>query len=352
MDDNLSKEYPNLELTGPISVRPVVPGNLPRGSPMVILGPTGAGKSTFIEAFSMDGVLRISSNQLEGFTQSIGTYELENVTTPRSEDASGLIYLVDVPGFADTKLSETSIVSMLRQWMKVSPSGHLGHILYLIPIHNARMSGSHRQVLRTVQAMTGSHSADFITIVTTMWDNLWGNEATTRAESIFNQLQDDIWKDFLDRGCQIVKFYNTQDSALSVLNTALTRNTGGNFLIESAFRDPNPQLNKTAFGSHLQDDLHSRIQNLSIARENLELDLKSESAECNESLKLTIVTQLQEVDRLLAKFTKELRDNFGSQVPSTPSSQHLELPSKEGIFVSVIRSLKCWGEDARRQHDD
>ncbi|KAF9035474.1 P-loop containing nucleoside triphosphate hydrolase protein, partial [Panaeolus papilionaceus] len=177
-----------------------------------IVGPTGAGKSTFIEALAQDPSLRISSNQLEGFTQSINTYSVMNVSRLGNQ-----ISLVDVPGFADTRISMTNIVSMLKTWMQESGAPDLGLILFFTPIHGVRLPGSHREVLRSFQALTGAKSAGNITIVTTMWDNLWGDSAKQRAESNFNQLRD---SEFVDEGAQIIKFLNTQESALSVLNAA------------------------------------------------------------------------------------------------------------------------------------
>ncbi|KAF9035451.1 hypothetical protein BJ165DRAFT_1562087, partial [Panaeolus papilionaceus] len=168
------------------------------------------------------------------------------------------ISLVDVPGFADTRISMTNIVSMLKEWMR--ESGNLGRILYFTPIHSVRLPGSHREVLRTFQALTGAKTAGNITIVTSMWDNLWGDSATQRAESNFNQLRD---SEFVDEGAQIMKFLNTQESALSVLNAAFSSVADVNFDLEIQFQGEK-QLKSAPFANHLMDDLQSRIQNLVI----------------------------------------------------------------------------------------
>ncbi|KAF9035775.1 hypothetical protein BJ165DRAFT_1533256 [Panaeolus papilionaceus] len=448
MTDNASKkyqEYQYLNISGPISVTPVVPGNLLWGSVVLILGPTGSGKSTFIEALLPDSSLQISSNQLEGFTQSIGTYKIENVEVTRTDEPTSVIYLVDVPGFTDTKISETSIVCMLREWMKVSPSGHLGQILYLTPIQSACMPGSHGKVLRTVQAMTGWESAANITIVTTMWDRLWSDMSKMRAESNFNELQDVIGKGlarvrvtrtghgsgyngygawtsgkfarlvvhtspvmrgirtlmlahthahspkpklpaalphyFMDGGGQIVKFYNNQDSVLSILNTALPASASP-FYLEASRHEP---IKNSSFGANLWDNLQSRIENLNIERDNLQADLNSPSTQSNETLKSTLANQLKEVERLLTKFTKELHDNFEPDddgvglstlqvkinhaitsrgqdlvpshqdvIPSIISRPEIsaEAVPETGKVVRIILALKCWGADATRWYDD
>ncbi|KAF9037217.1 hypothetical protein BJ165DRAFT_1307452, partial [Panaeolus papilionaceus] len=185
-----------------------------------ILGPTGAGKSTFIEVLDSNKSLKISSNQLEGFTQLISLYRLRNVTSYGYPT-----YLVDVPGFADSKISEMRIVSMLKDWIAAvgmpSRMGNVWHIMYFTPVNNPRLPGSHRQVLRIFQALTGVNTAKSIAVVTTMWDCVWNETATKRAESNFNQLRDDIWKEYVDKGTKIYKFHNTQESALSIVDKAL-----------------------------------------------------------------------------------------------------------------------------------
>ncbi|KAF9035466.1 hypothetical protein BJ165DRAFT_1307679, partial [Panaeolus papilionaceus] len=146
-------------------------------------------------------------------------------------------------------------------------------ILYFTPIHSVRLPGSHREVLRTFQALTGAKTARNITVVTSMWDNLWGDSATQRAESNFNQLRDSVWKEFVDEGAQIIRFHNSHESVLSILNTALRDPVVGDFELEIQF-EGDKQLKSAPFANHLMDDLQSRIQNLEIELASTEMDLK------------------------------------------------------------------------------
>ncbi|KAF9031036.1 hypothetical protein BJ165DRAFT_870860 [Panaeolus papilionaceus] len=110
--ENLELRWVNV--TGDISVKPVT--TIPRGAAVyIIMGPTGAGKSTFIEALAGGSQnLAISSKKLAGFTQHVTAYKLVNVV----ERSGRVIYLVDTPGFSDSKISEIEVMEMLRDWLK------------------------------------------------------------------------------------------------------------------------------------------------------------------------------------------------------------------------------------------
>ncbi|KAF9035442.1 hypothetical protein BJ165DRAFT_1615379 [Panaeolus papilionaceus] len=397
-------DYPYLEINDPISVKLHKLIDVDEEGLILIVGPTGAGKSTFIEALAQDPSLRISSNQLEGFTQTVNTYSLMHVTRSGYE-----ISLVDVPGFADTQISMTNIVSMLKEWMQKTEVEHLGRILYFTPIHSVRLPGSHREVLRTFQALTGATTARNITIVTSMWDNLWGDSAKQRAESNFNQLQDTVWKEFVDEGAEIFRFHNTQESALSVLDTAFRAPLADFFDLEIQFKREK-QLKSAPFANHLVDDLQSRIQNLQIELASTEMDLKGASERDDNLLTLTLGPKLKETKILLAKFKKELYDNFGivspllpevpsaidgpsntntpivtsqpseavvthlspvaeqettlqpplpTETPGSPSDQpetHFSaiadpIVPKQRLIARVISSVKCWGDAVADRHD-
>ncbi|KAF9037924.1 hypothetical protein BJ165DRAFT_414731 [Panaeolus papilionaceus] len=272
------------------------------------MGPTGSGKSSFIEALGLKGTSRISSNGLDGCTQTISAYHLNNVTQNRNA-----IYLVDSPGFADSKISEMSIVTMLQRWIKENDYFHC--IFYFTPITSVRLPGSHRQVLKTFQVLTGVRAATNITIVTTMWDNIWGERPATRAEKTYEQLQDNIWKDFIEAGAQITKFYNTEESALSVLDDAFGSRPFRAFSIE----DHRHNIKSSPFANNLLTNLQNRIQNLHSHIPTLQDELTHAESQGDNLLVLTLRPRLQEAETDLARFKKEL-DDFNRLPAPSPSS--------------------------------
>ncbi|KAF9032234.1 hypothetical protein BJ165DRAFT_1410926 [Panaeolus papilionaceus] len=294
-----------ITVSGAVSVEQV--SRIYEGFVFVLLGPTGSGKSTFIESLAPHTSLGLSSNKLEGFTQSVNIYQIVNIKVT----GTAPIYLVDVPGFADTKISSMGIVSMLRKMIRTNDNPDF-YILYFTPIHNPRLPGSQRRILRTFEALTGPQSAGFITIVSTMWDLVWGESASRRAESNFSQLRDEIWEKYLSRGSHIVRFQNTHESALTILDGAL-QPYGGVYTLKDSISQP---LQQTPFASNLYDDLQTQIQGLQLQQTIIQSDLQDAREQSDDQLQATLIPQLEEVQNLLAKFEKELQE-FGP-APSPP----------------------------------
>ncbi|KAF9037231.1 hypothetical protein BJ165DRAFT_1532617 [Panaeolus papilionaceus] len=294
-------EYKEIKVTGTVSVERVDRVNKPqREWAVLIMGPTGAGKSSFIEALGLKGSAKISSNGLDGCTQAVSTYKLINVTDSHGDP----FYLVDSPGFADTKISEMAIVSMLQKWMKDNHK-YFNCILYLTPITSTRLPGTQRQVLKTFNALTGVETAKDVMIVTTMWDNIWGENATKRAEDNYQQLQNDIWKDFIQEGAQLMQFHNAQESALSILDKAFASGLGELFSIDH--HDEN--IKGSPFEANLVTDLQDRIQNLKSHIPTLHDELTHAKAQGDDLLLSTLRPRIQEAEEDLARFQKELDDS-------------------------------------------
>ncbi|KAF9043429.1 hypothetical protein BJ165DRAFT_1595380 [Panaeolus papilionaceus] len=334
-------EYNEIKVTGPVSVERVDRVQHPCRK-VLIMGPTGAGKSSFIEALGLKGSSKISSNGLDGCTQGVSTYKLNNVTRPNGNP----IYLVDSPGFADTKISEMAIVSMLHKWLE--DNRIFNRLLYLTPITSTRLPGTQRQVLKTFHALTGVKTAQNVTIVTTMWDNIWGENATKRAEDNYQQLQNDIWKDFIEEGAQMSQFYNTQESALSILDQAFQKLIGVNFSIEDHQRN----LKGTPFEGNLITDLQDRIQNLESHIPTLHDELAHAEAQGDGLLLLTLHPRIKEAKEDLSRFQKELDDfNSAPLLPESSEDEDEEISDDEDEGISDDEDEEI-SEDEAGSHDN
>ncbi|KAF9042383.1 hypothetical protein BJ165DRAFT_1546860 [Panaeolus papilionaceus] len=237
---------------------------------ILLLGPTGAGKSRFIETLSGNETLGISKDQLEGVTQNVYTYRLDlmelwrgpGTEIVRYEQAPSdqKIYILDTPGSSDSQISEMEIIEMVNGWMEA---------------HN--------------------DTPGSVSVVTTMWDKLWNERTTFSAERRFAQLRDDVWKDLVDAGGPITR--------------ALTEGRDLAFLARHTER-----FCDAPFGTLLYHDLTQRIQSArqekhSLLIELCELEIET-NRDRNHKLKVLLEGRLQNTQRLLAKFEIQLL-NFG-----------------------------------------
>ncbi|KAF9034790.1 hypothetical protein BJ165DRAFT_663525 [Panaeolus papilionaceus] len=188
-----------------------------------------------------------------------------------------------------------------------------------------------------------------------MWDLIWGENASRRAESNFTQLRDEIWKVYIEWGSNIVKFHNTQESALTILDGALELHSAEDYLLNDSISLP---LRQTPFASNLHEDLQTQIQNLRLQQTNIQLDLQDVTVQSDEELKSILIPQLEETQTLLDKFEKELEE-FGPapSPPPIPKPAHaipapiapaptpsdfipVSVAPKKGLFRRVINSAK------------
>ncbi|KAF9031478.1 P-loop containing nucleoside triphosphate hydrolase protein [Panaeolus papilionaceus] len=285
----------NIKVTGEISLEEYKTGAT--GYVGLILGPTGAGKSSFLEALAGPSQeLSLSSNQLAGYTQHISAFTVVNAKVDGYP-----IALVDTPGFSDSNFSEKEILDMVLVWLEQEHRPFVS-ILYLVPINGTRLPGTQRKTLEMLQTFfksSGWTRLRHVTFVTTMWDTLYSEGALSRGQSNYEQLHNKHFKDFInDEGAKMAKFTNTLLSALQILDTGIVWVGNRNF-ISLEFRTP-----------QLYRDLFERIENALLAKLNIEDDLAQPDAQTNRNLRNILKRNFRENNEILAKFIKQFND-FG-----------------------------------------
>ncbi|PPQ73054.1 hypothetical protein CVT24_001632 [Panaeolus cyanescens] len=305
--------YFDLQINGHVSVRRWEWGGYPGiydAHRILIAGPTGAGKSSFIEALAGDKKLGISKNQLEGYTQSVTPYELVNASFEGAP-----ICLLDSPGFSDSNISEMEVLNMLKQFLMDYNIKFVHSLLYFCPITDVRLPGSRRKTIEMLRCLVrtqsistsgGSRSNDgTLTVVTTMWDNVWNERVRERAEGNLAQLRDEIFKDMIEHGAAITQFMNTRDSALEILDTGRSHWVRAPAHAYQEIVDEGP-LGQRPHGYFLYQDLVERIANLRQRKTALEYDLAQKETIENEDLKSSLEAAIDDTRRLLTKFEEQL----------------------------------------------
>ncbi|KAF9054329.1 hypothetical protein BJ165DRAFT_704787 [Panaeolus papilionaceus] len=230
-------------------------------------------------------------------------------------------YLLDTPGLADNRISEMSIILQIQEWMKANAVYSLNAILYFDRITDIRMPSSKRRTIQLFKTLMGEDAARSVTIATTMWDQLWNEKQEGAAESRFEELKEH-WKGFIAVDSAILRFMNTRESAMEILDCCLKREGywAFEYLAPTAAQgrpsDYNHNRDKP-FGLALYQNLCNRIEELERQRIAVEFDLNQDDTEANAELAEILVQRRTEITMDLQRFEQELRDFLDTLPPVT-----------------------------------
>ncbi|KAK3900828.1 hypothetical protein C8A05DRAFT_35511, partial [Staphylotrichum tortipilum] len=155
---------------GPI---PEHPASVDRHICLLLLGPSGSGKSSFIAAATGQGEnASMIGHGLDSHTSTCTPYTLTLGTT--------LFTLLDTPGFNDSNRDDLSILSAIAAFLNsASPPIPLSGVLFTHAVTATRLTGSARMNLAIVRALCGEGFVKRLGLLTTMWNQIpdravWG----------------------------------------------------------------------------------------------------------------------------------------------------------------------------------
>ncbi|KAF9033127.1 hypothetical protein BJ165DRAFT_1515769 [Panaeolus papilionaceus] len=337
----------SLQITGPVVVQRVRAEDMPQ-SPycIVLVGPTGSGKSSFIEALNSKSPgpsLGIAKNQLEGVTQEVTTYQLKGVLAGVSTFDTP-IYIVDTPGFSDPKLSEMHVVSDIQGWSKASNSDLLRvrrRALYVHPITDIRLPNSRRRCYTMFLKMcTELNLVGQPTLVTSMWDQIAeGSNGERNAEARFKMLEAHwkLWTDPFAVPSNVVKFTNSFESAIQILDAVCSSSTW--FLTtytqpHSLEADTRALLDPT-----MQDALMDRIESYKQRLLTANRDLEEQDYQVDPELMRLLRKEQEDCRAYLWKFVREMADHLRVTpkllITADPELEELLKPVSQPILMKA-----------------
>ncbi|KAF9035514.1 hypothetical protein BJ165DRAFT_1533511 [Panaeolus papilionaceus] len=352
------RQYKNLQIHGSITVEPVDVSNPWQTATeeryvVLLVGPTGAGKSNFVEILSGGNLTGISRNQLKGVTQTVQLYRMLNC-----KRCHKTVYLVDTPGLCDNDLSEMRVFRMISGWMKEANLSGFDSLLYFDSMTATRLSASRfngmvmvqKALLRHVSGQTVPEFHPTLIHVTTMWNTILDTQLE-RPRRQFEELRSSSgpWKDFAtahNPTPRFARFRNTQRSAMKVLDgiglypyhAASDMPSASKSIryfpvsipvVMNVFR-PKPD---TAFGEHTRANLIARIAAAKQQLAKISEDL--ESAEEDQNLELIKTLQLQR-DDLMTKLATFKQDD--DEFTSTPVRQSRRRHSTPHLGRQITRT--------------
>ncbi|KAI1163169.1 P-loop containing nucleoside triphosphate hydrolase protein [Nemania serpens] len=259
------------------------------------MGMTGSGKSSIINLCT-DQDIEIG-HELGSCTQDVETYVFHYPTL-----RSGRVYLVDTPGFDDTNRKDTEVLRTLGAWLTATYSGgiKLSGIIYCHRINQTRMQGSAIKNIQLLRSLCGDDALSKVVLVTTMWD-IENRDIAERREK---ELKDTTKYrgNMIAKGSLVLRHYNTQQSALALVDTFVKDNAKVVLGIQKEMVNGQKPLDKTEAGHDIKGMLDEQNASLRSEIHTVESDLREalrakdeELAEVMRELRLEHKQALQQV---------------------------------------------------------
>ncbi|CCA72593.1 hypothetical protein PIIN_06530 [Serendipita indica DSM 11827] len=256
---------------------------------VVVMGPTGAGKSTFIN-YATRGDGGGIGHALKSCTDTI------NVTPAKIGD--DVVVFVDTPGFDDTFKSDIEILSMIAEFLvKLHQTGiKISCLLYFHRITDNRMAGAPLKNLELFTSLCGRVAMPHATLVTTMWTMV----DPKVAEARLHELKHVFWKKMIEDGCKVKKFKDSQQSALDIIES--NENDRGVLLTEEII-EKHRKLKATEAGIALNKQLAKLMQDRKAANRRLKQLARKQG---NPAAKQTLNSEIQALDQGMQDIAKQL----------------------------------------------
>ena len=261
---------------------------------IVLFGPTGAGKTTFANVAS-GSTLRVG-NGLKACTQEVAQSE------PFIVDDRPVV-VIDCPGFDDTYLSETEILTRLGGFLAAAYSNmyKITGLLYMHRIIDPRVGGTSLRHMNMFKELCGTESLQNVVYVTNMWsDPPTENEMLREIE-----LRDDFFDAPLSQGAQMTRHWNTRESALDIIRLVLKRNPTVPKLARQLV-DEGLSLEDTDAGKKLGGDLEKAIRGLQEEIQAIRAEHDKANSANNDRWKRQLERQEQEANEKHQRLLEEI----------------------------------------------
>ncbi|KAK3358738.1 P-loop containing nucleoside triphosphate hydrolase protein [Lasiosphaeria hispida] len=247
---------------------------------IIVMGMTGSGKTTFISQLTDQKAEIRVGHSLASSTAETSRYRVSGL---KGED----IYLVDTPGFDDTKQSDLDILRTITD--ELAQLWHfkkcLVGVIFLHRITDVRLTSSAVKNMTVLQKLCGSENYGRIALATTMWKMAPGEEEEEAAEQRQNELEE-YWKEMFGERSLIMRHKaNTRESALEVVQGLRGRvqdtDTQRSLQIQRELCDEERKLEDTDAGHYVHFGLLKPVEQREMAE--LQKKIKDEGTRLGET---------------------------------------------------------------------
>ncbi|KEP51380.1 50S ribosome-binding GTPase [Rhizoctonia solani 123E] len=238
---------------------------------ILLFGCTGTGKTSFANIASGSEMqvgkgLRSSTKHLE----ASNTFQVGNKP----------VIIVDCPGFNDTYLTETEILRRLADFLIQAYTSNYDIVgfLYFHNITDTRVGGASFLHMNLFKALCGPIALKNAIYVTNMWSEPPTEDQIMREAELRGT--DKFFGAALVEGAQMARHYNTQESAHTIIQQLLGKDTVVTKLQCQLVDDKIPLEDTDAglvIGEDLEDDLRKQQQEMNDLKNEKEKALESDN---------------------------------------------------------------------------
>ncbi|KAJ7476014.1 P-loop containing nucleoside triphosphate hydrolase protein [Mycena latifolia] len=302
---------------------------------IAVMGPTGSGKTSFINIVS-------GSNLRVGRTLQSCTSTVQ--VAPAFQLDGRWVTLIDTPGFDDTSKSDTDILTLIAAFLaKTYEAGKkLAGVIYMHRISDVRMGGISTRNFKMFRQLCGESTLKNVVIVT----NMWGEVGLEVGEAREAELASDerFFKPVLDKGARMLRHDNNAASAQAILHY-LVGNQPRALRIQRELVDQGKDISQTAAGEELNRELAEQInrhkQEMVVLQKEMKEAIRAKDEETRKELEF-------ETKKLQAEMSRVQNDS--QKLASDYTAQKAELEKRmAAVAEAAKRDAECAEENHRRQ---
>jgi len=273
-----------------------------------VMGPTGVGKSTFINAVLGTTKMTVghSLNSCTPVLQHVFIFNIPG----RPHLKGHRVVMVDTPGFDDTYTEDAEILRRIAVWLASSYDADmkLGGVVYLHDISQTRMLGATRTNLAVFHKLCGERADASIILGTTKWKDV-SLEMGARREK---QLIETYWQDHIARGSRVYRFEDSQSSAWNIIHAILDNFEGRTALrIQKELVDLQRCIPETDAGKTLRYTLEQLLEMQKKLAKDLQAQDDPESIAKLDDNRNQIRTTLRQIQDLQVTLPRRIMTFFG-----------------------------------------
>ncbi|KUJ09074.1 P-loop containing nucleoside triphosphate hydrolase protein [Mollisia scopiformis] len=277
-----------------------------------IMGPTGSGKSSFINTITGRPV-RETGGDLESTTEDAECEHMVLNGVP--------VTLIDTPGFDDTYLTEAQVLRKISSYLieMYEENQKLTGVLYLRDIHEKKMKGSEKRNIDLFFSLCGEKYLSNVRLVTTKWDD--DCEAVDAVEGREAELREKFWAHMERLGCRYSKYFNTQASATGIVGQMLNL-TPDYLQIQEELGEMHLSLGQTAAGQIIELGQKQRLSELRQRMKEVSRRMEQMRQSHNEALQQALEDQRADIEDEMEEMDEKnriLEQNYKSLLQKTQS---------------------------------